>query len=352
MTETVVSQRKLNRTLLARQGLLERAQRPAGELVEHLVGLQAQVPHHPYLSLWARTAAFDPVELSGMVARREAVRAGLMRATVHLVTARDLRRIEPLTRPILGKVFRTNWAGGLAGVPVEDVVAVARELIAERPHTRKEVGDRLAARFPAAAPDSLGAAATMHLPVVQVAPRGEWGGSLQATWALAEDYLGAPLDPSSSLEDLMLRYLRAFGPATVGDARTWSRLTGLRPVFERLRPRLRTYRDERGRELFDVADGELADPDLPAPPRLLPQFDNVLLSHEDRSRVGVERIPDLRARWTGHVLADGFHAGTWLYADEVLTISAPPSDALEAEAVALLALIAPDAEPRVRFAAG
>ena len=349
MPSPVLSQRQLNRTLLARQGLLARARRPAGDLVEQLAGVQAQVPHHPYLSLWARTADFDPAQLSGMVARREAVRAGVMRATVHLLTARDLLWIEPLTRPIITKVFDAPFGRGLAGVALEEVAAAARELLAERPHTRKQLADRLAPLFGGAAHDSLGAAATMFLPVVQVEPRGEWGKSLQATWALTEQHLGAPLDTSRSVEDLMLRYLRAFGPASVGDAREWSRLTGLRPVFERLRPRLRTYRDERGRELFDVEDAEIVQADVPAPPRLLPQFDNVLLGHEDRSRVGLDRLQDLRARWIGHVLVDGFHAGAWTYEEGTFTIRTRASPELEAEATALLELIDPGAEPRVAF---
>ena len=352
MSDRVLTRLQLNRALLARQGLLGRARTPAIEMVERLVGLQAQVPHHPYMSRWARTAGFDPMELSGHVARREAVRAGLMRATVHLVTARDCLAIEPLTRPVIAKVFRTNHARDLAGAAPEDVAAAARELLRERPHARKELGERLAPRFPGAAPGALGSAAVMQLPVVQVEPRGEWGGTLQATWALAEQHLGAPPDPAPSLDALVLRYLRAFGPATVGDARTWSRLTGLREVFERLRPRLVTYRDERGRELFDVPDGELADPATPAPPRLLPQFDNVLLSHEDRSRMGIERIQDLRARWIGHVLVDGFYAGQWRYEKGVFAIATAPDPELEAEAASLLALIDPGAEPRVAFAGG
>ena len=351
MPERVLSQRELNRALLARQRLLERRRVPALELAEHLVGMQAQVPDHPYMSLWARTADFDPAELSGHVARREAVRAGLMRATVHLVSTRDCLWIEPLTREVIRKVFWSPFGKGLNGVPVDDVLAVARELLSERPSTRKQLSDALAVRFPDAVPESLGYAAVTHLPVVQIEPRGEWGGTLQTTWALMERHLGAPLDPGPGLDALMLRYLRAFGPATVGDARAWSRLTGLREVFERLRPRLRTHRDERGRELFDVRDGVIADAEAPAPPRLLPQFDNVLLGHEDRSRIGLQRLQDLRARWIGHVLVDGFHAGPWSYAGGVFTVTAPRSDALEAEIVALLALIDPGAEPRIAFAA-
>jgi hypothetical protein len=274
-----------------------------------------------------------------------------MRATVHLVSARDCLAWEPLTRPVLMKVFHAPFAKGLAGAQLEEVVAAGRALLEERPHTRKEIGDRLAARFPQATPDALGHLVVSHLPLVQIEPRGEWNRSLQATWALIEQHLHAPVDPSPSVDDLVLRYLRAFGPASVGDARTWSRLTGLREVFERLRPGLRSFRNERGRELFDLPDGELPDPDTPAPPRLLPQFDNLLLSHEDRSRVGLEKLEDLRARWTGHVLVDGFHAGGWRFEGGVLTLrGVAPDAAVEAEAVALLELIAPGTEPRVAFA--
>jgi hypothetical protein len=339
---------ELNRSLLARQGLLERTATPALEMVERLVGMQAQVPNNPYIALWSRIADFDPMELSGHVARREALRAGLMRATVHLVSARDLLAIETLTRPIVAKTFG-YFAKGMHGVPVEPVVAAAHELLRERPRTRKQLADALATQFPQADPESLGAAATVHLPLVQIEPRGEWGASMQTTWALTEQHVG-PLAPVP-VDELMLRYLRAFGPATVGDARTWSRLTGLRPVFERLRPQLRTFRDERGRELFDVPDGLFADPDTPAPPRFLPEYDNLLLSHEDRSRVVRPLgIPWPTGRWIGSLLIDGFGAGTWKLHEGVLTITGPaPDPAVEAEAVALLQLIAPGAEPRVEF---
>ena len=155
----------------------------------------------------------------------------------------------------------------------------------------------------------------------------------------------------------MLRYLGAFGPATAKDASVWSWLTGLGEVVERLRPRLVTYRDEAGRELFDVPDAPLPDPDTPAPVRLLPEFDNILLSHDDRSRMG-----DIDFRglpwWHGSVLVDGFLAGTWRPERRPggLTIRIglyrPMTDVelaeLEAEAARLVAFLGPDGEGDVQ----
>jgi hypothetical protein len=162
----------------------------------------------------------------------------------------------------------------------------------------------------------------------------------------------------------VLRYLRAFGPATVADARSWSRLTGLREVFQRLRPRLRTFRDEKGRELFDVPDGVLPDPDTPAPPRFLPEYDNVFLSHDDRSRVvpdDFRRAPDSSIAGTfGTVLVDGFIGAVWkisrkdgealLRIESVARLGRRDMDAVAAEGERLLAFTDPDASRVVSVA--
>ncbi|MDP9282297.1 MAG: winged helix DNA-binding domain-containing protein, partial [Chloroflexota bacterium] len=212
--------------------------------------------------------------------------------------------------------------------------------------------------------EALAAAVHFHLPLVQVPPRGVWGASGQPRHALLQTWLGRDVAGDASPDKLMLRYLRAFGPATVADAGTWSRLTGLREVFERLRPRLRTFSDERGRELFDVRDGRLPDPDTPAPPRFLPQYDNVFLSHDDRSRIVRDDL-----RWSqrsvmegrfGTVLIDGFIGATWkiirddgtaiLRIETVAPLGRKDMDAVAVEGERLLTFTDPDASHTVSVA--
>jgi len=363
----VLSARALNRALLARQGLLERTAAPALAMVERLAGMQAQVPENPYVALWSRVEAFDPTELSALVSDRRAVRAQLMRATIHLVSARDARMLHPLTRGVLAQVFRNGWLARLGGAPVDDVVAAGVELLAERPRTRAELAAALAPRWPDADPPALAQAVTFLSPVLQVPPRGLWGATAQATWALTEQWLGDSVDPEPGAEAMVLRYLAAFGPASVADARTWSGVTGLREVVERLRPRLRAFRDERGRELFDVEDGPRPAPDTPAPPRFLPEYDNVGLSHDDRSRLFAGLGPGAPlprgGRAIGTLLVDGFYRANWQVAEgrdaATLTIDrfAPRDEdplrtveAIVAEGNGLLAFLVPNAAThRVQF---
>jgi hypothetical protein len=173
----------------------------------------------------------------------------------------------------------------------------------------------LSARFPKLDAAALAYACQMRLALVQVPPRGLWGKSAQARWTTAEAWLGQPLEADPSLEDVVLRYLAAFGPASVADVTTWCRLTGLRHVVERRRPQLVTFRDERGRELFDLPDAPRPDPDTPAPVRFLPEYDNLLLSHNDRSRfVSTSDRALLGPVWSigcGAVLHDGRARAVW-----------------------------------------
>ncbi len=287
MTAPLLSTRALNRTLLARQLLLERASMPVADALDYLVGLQAQVPGSPYVALHARLADFDPLELSGLIESHEAVRTVLMRGTIHLVTADDAARLRPVVQPVLDRELFVNrtWARGLTGVALAPVLAYGRELVEERPRSMSELRTAIAERWPELDAASLAYAIRGRLPTVQATPRGLWGRSGGVTLTTLEHWTGRSLATETSPDAAIMRYLLAFGPATVADASAWCGLTGLREVFERLRPALRTFRDERGRELFDHPDGVLVDADVPARARFLPDYDNALLSHRDRSRI-------------------------------------------------------------------
>lgn len=296
--------------------LLERQEATAAETIEHLVGMQGQEPLDPYLGLWTRIERFDPAELAALVSDRTVVRGPLMRVTLHMATARDFLRLRPALQPLMESRFRSSpFARELDGIDLETIVAAGRELIEAQPRTRAELSRLQAERWPDRDPLSLAYVITHIVPVVQVPPRGVWGKRGQATWTTAESWLGQPLASKPDLASMVLRYLAAFGPASVVDFQNWSGLTRIREVIEPMCSQLRTFRDEKGSELFDLPDAPLADPDVPAPVRFLPYYDNVLLGHADRTRIVPDKprapmFPDYD--WNlGSVLVDGFFRGQW-----------------------------------------
>lgn len=305
----------LNRALLARQMLLGRWKLPVIEAVERLVGLQAQAPGPPYIGLWSRLEDFRPGDLAELIDGREAVRIALMRSTIHLVSAADCLALRPLLQPVLESGMNASFRQSLEGLDRTALATAGRALVEEQPLTFSALGKRLGEDWPDRDTNALAQAIRTWAPLVQVPPRGIWGSSGPAAHTTAEAWLGRPLEPRPSIETLMLRYLAAFGPATVMDAQKWSGLTRLGEVFEHVRPHLRSFRDEHGRELFDLPDAPRPDPDTPAPPRLLAEFDNVLLSHADRTRILDEdarrRIMTSNGLIPGTVLLDGFVGGTW-----------------------------------------
>jgi hypothetical protein len=311
MPTRVLSQRELNRSLLERQLLSRRVEVSAAEAIEHLVGMQAQEPRDPYVGLWTRLENFDPMELSRLLEKRKAVRATMMRVTIHLMTSRDYLALRALMQPIVRRQFTTRLVG-LSPADIEEVAALARTVLSENPRGYSDLRGRLASHWPDRDAESMARSVLSALPLVQVTPRGLWSESGRPMLTTSDAWLGRLPSAKPSISKLALRYLAAFGPASVADMSNWSRLTGLREVFERLRPKLRTFRDENGRELFDVPDGHLSDPDAPAPPRFLPVYDNCVLGHADRTRIVTSNSlwDTQRIGWSSY-LVDGFVRGTW-----------------------------------------
>jgi hypothetical protein len=351
--------RALNRATLDRQLLLGRHPMPAEQAIAHLGGMQAQAPLAPYTGLWSRLASFRPDELSTLISERAVVRGHLMRATVHLVSAADYLDFRPLFVPLSRRGVLTNFSKGLAGVDEQDVIAQARKVLAAAPLTRAELGRALAEKWPHADPGSLAYVGCATLSTIQVPPRGIWGEKGQARFALAEDWLGEPVpdqpDPAAAAR-LVLRGIGAFGPMTVADLQLWSGLTRLREITERLG--LRVFRGEDGAELLDLPDAPRPHPETLAPPRFLPEYDNLLLSHADRSRVIPHGrpvpLPPGNGSTRGTVLIDGSWNGTWRVSGEVMTIESfvpltgEEADAIGAEGMRLLGFLGVTV-PEIRF---
>ena len=311
----MLTRRDLNRTLLLRQGLLERTTMSALEMVEHLVGLQAQDNLPPYLSLAARLDGFAPEELSGALERREAVRFLTMRGTIHVLTPDDALALRPWVQPALDQQSSGNQMSRPArDVPADDLVSACRRLLADGPLPVRRLGELLAETFEGVPPGALAHKARERAPLVQVPPRGLWKRSGGVVYQTVENHLGRPMT-TVDVPELVRRYLRAFGPATAADMTTWSRVTRLGPVFAAMRDELVEVACEDGRKRYDVPGAPYADGDVAAPVRLLGGYDNVWLSHADRLHVVPE---DVRGRWMGAnggvgstVFVDGFMAGLW-----------------------------------------
>jgi hypothetical protein len=323
----VLTRRALNRTLLLRQHLLERSRLPALGMVEHLVGLQAQENLPPYLSLAARLEDFDPLELSNALERREAVRFLTLRGTIHVLVPSDALTLRRWVQPALDQQSRSNAASRPArDVPVHELVAETRRLLAEGPLPVKRLGERLAETFPAVPASALAHVARERVPMVQLPPRGLWGRSGGVVYQTVETHLGAPT-ADLDVRALVRRYLRAFGPATAADMTVWSRVTRLGPVFDSMSDELVVVECEDGRRRYDVPDAPYADEDAPAPVRLLGTYDNLWLSHADRAHVVP---PEAASRWRGvnggvgnTIFVDGIMAGLWWWRDGRVVTDVP-----------------------------
>ncbi|QSI33857.1 winged helix DNA-binding domain-containing protein [Variovorax sp. RKNM96] len=313
----LLSQRALNRATLARQMLLERRKATALQAIEKLGGLQAQAPNPPYIGLWSRLEGFRREQLADALKKRRIVRMSTLRATLHLMAASDALAWRPLLEAVHQRGLSGEHSRALEGIDRAAVVKAGWALLEGGPLTSTELGQALALRWKDRSPASLAALIRNNVPLVHLPPAGNWNSHQNAQLQPIGQWLGesaADVTPATQ-EDLLLRYLAAFGPATLADAGAWSGLTGWKAVAERLRPQLRVFTGEQGQELFDLPRAPRPDPDTPAPPRLVAEWDNLLLSHADRSRVLSEshraRVFTINGIVRGTVLLDGFVAGTW-----------------------------------------
>lgn len=365
--ERTLDTRALNRALLDRQLLLRRQRVSPVRAIERLVGLQAQATLPPYLALLARLDGFEAGQLDRLLISRRAVRIAAMRSTVHLLTADDALALRTLAQPVTERELYGNATyAAIRQVDAGALIDAVRPFVDAQPRTNAEIGAFLSEQWPDVDRRTLAHAVRCLLPMAQVPPRGILGQGGQVRTTPVDTWVGRPLHPQPSWDAVVPRYLAAFGPATVADAQKWSTITGLADVFERLRPGLRTFRDERGRELFDVPRGRLPRPDTPAPVRFLGEYDNVLLSHADRTRIVDEEVrrglaSGPNGAFACGVLIDGFVGASWrLDTDapgrpelrvELLRDVSPDHRAdLESEGERLLGFLAPDAErSRVRI---
>ena len=360
MVPPVLTVRALNRATLARQLLLERSRISIPAALEHLVGLQAQTPHTAYTGLWTRLEGFRPQDLSDLLVDRQVVRMALLRGTIHMVTARDAWRLRSLVQPVLDRTQKGQFGRRLVGVDIDAVVEMGRAFVETEPRTFKALGDHLLTRWPDRDRFALEQAVRAGVPLVQVPPRGLWGRSGPIAHTSIEAWLGEPPVEPYTLESMVLRYLGAFGPASVMDAQAWCGLTKLGEIFERLRPELEVFRDERGRELFDLPDAPRPDPETAAPPRFLYDFENMLLSYTDRSRAippDLTRGIDTTTQESlSTFTVDGFAVGIWrvdraraaatLVITPIKPLSKRATSALTDEGQALLGFIAADSTVR------
>jgi hypothetical protein len=324
-----LSTRQLNRTVLSRQHLLSRASIDIPTVLEHVGGLQTQYAPSGYVGLWSRLGAFEREALTRALEDRSVVQATLMRCTIHMVSAADFWMLCAGVRTSRREWWvRTARSRKLTDIPHQALTEVLRAELANGPRSSAEL---IAAMGRAGFAKPLWEGAGLWLDMVRVPPSGTWERRRADRYGLAEQWLSSTttnqeangevngeVSEKAGLRHLLVRYLGAFGPAALADAATWAGVprTRLQPVVADMD--LRTFRDEDGAALIDLADAALPDPDTPAPVRFLPTWDATLLAHCRRS--GILPEPFRRAIFhtrspqsVGTVLVDGAVAATWAW---------------------------------------
>jgi hypothetical protein len=344
-----ITQRELNRTLLSRQMLLGQAAVSAAQAMERVVALQAQVSSPPYFGLWSRVSGFEAAELMRLRDEQLVVRAPLLRSTLHWVAASDYAWIRPVIQPALERAWQGFFGVRKSGIEIEPVCALAKEVLKQGPISLSALSDQLVAAFPHWNKEAMEYGVRTHLPLVQVSPAGAWKGGTAAKYRLVK--VAAKLDPSR----LVRRYLAAFGPATAKDIAAWAGFAAIGKTLETMRGELVEYQDEGGRTLFDLPGLEIVDGNTPAPVRFVAEYDNLVLSHADRTRVLPEphrkRVLLTAGRVMATVLIDGFVGGVWKIEREKkvarlrVELFAEPSKKLRREIEVAAELLMEFAEP-------
>ena len=316
--------------------LLKRASVSVLEAVEILCGLQAQEPKPPHIGLWTRLNQFAVDDLTSALHSRHVVRATMMRGTLHVVSARDYIAFRMVLQPMLTQALRV--LGDRAhGLDLVAVLSAAHTLLLGAPRTFDELRTDLSRQFPEVNERALGYVTRMNIPLVMAPTQDHWGFPSIAAFTLAETWLNETLSAGHAPDHLVRRYLAAFGPASVADVQEWSGLTGLKAVLHSMRGELRAFRDETGRELFDLPDAPRPDAEMEVPVRYLPEFDNLVLAHSDRTRVIADKhralVVTKNLRVNATFLVDGFVAGTWRITrkKKAATLQLSPFEALSTE---------------------
>jgi hypothetical protein len=311
LLRTRLNLRELNRATLARQALLERA--PGASpvvMIERLAGLQAQEPKPPFIGLWSRIEGFEADDLREALRSGDVVRATLMRATLHLFSARDYTAFRTALQPALDGSMQGVLKARKADVDIDKTLAAARRLLAGgKKLTFDDIRDALSEQFPDADHRALGYVARTGLPLAMVPTDDPWGFARDSQFSLV-----SKVDQQAATEELVRRYLAAFGPASPIDMQIWSGLKGLKDSFAAIEAELEVVDGPNGK-LYDLPDAPRPDADTPAPVRFLPAFDNMLLGHKDRTRVIDDehrpKVVTKNLRIHPTFLVDGFVAGMW-----------------------------------------
>ena len=313
MSRRVLTERDLNRALLARQMLLERAPLSIPRALERMGGLQAQYAPSMYVGLSSRIEGFERDALTRALERRSVVQGTLMRSTIHLVSASDYWPLAlTVERPRRDRWLKANRDG----LGARDMSTAARRL---RPRLAGGTMRRGEVEQVIGKPQ---AAAISHwLHIVRAPPSGTWERRRADLYGLAEDWLGPPdIDHADAVDHTVRRYLGGFGPASPAEIANWAGVPPavVAPAVDRLR--LRRFASEDGEELVDLPRAPLPDPETPAPVRLLGTWDAILLAHARRANVLPERFRDrvFHVRMPQSVttfLVDGSVAGTWRHED-------------------------------------